>query len=111
MNTKEDEVIQLTCHFDPTHDSVFFRETFGSFEKLLILVAVGFDQWCETEERARIVFLTLTRGRGNDVNQSIITRDFQDIAEGCHQHVTGRGGEIRPFACQLLNKELPITGR
>jgi hypothetical protein len=47
------------------HDSVFFRETFGSLKELLVLIAVGFDQWCKAEERARIVFLTLTRV-GND---------------------------------------------
>ena len=51
--------------------------------------------------------LTLTRGRGNNVDQSIIPRDLQDIAKRRHQHVAGRGGEIRAFACQFLNEELP----
>ena len=41
MNTKEDEVIQLARDLDPAHDSVFFRETFGSLSKLLVLIAVG----------------------------------------------------------------------
>ena len=63
MHAKEDEVIQLTRNLDTAHDSVFFRETFSSFEKLLIFIAVGFDQWCKAEERARIVRLTLTRER------------------------------------------------
>ena len=94
MHAKEDEVIQLTCHFNSAHDSVVICKTFGSFEKLLILVAFGFDQWCKAEERARIILLTLTRGRGNNVDQPIITRDLQDIAEGRHQHVAGRGGKI-----------------
>ena len=110
MHAKEDEVIQLARDLDPAHDSVFFCETFGSFEQLLILIAFGFDQWCKAEERARIVLLTLTRGRGNNVDQSVITRDLQHIAEGRHQHVAGRGGEIGAFACELLNEELPITG-
>jgi hypothetical protein len=34
--------------------------------QLLILVALRFDQWFETEERPRIGFLTLTRGRWNN---------------------------------------------
>ena len=89
MHAKEDEVIQLTCHFDSAHDSVVICKTFGSLKQLLILVAFGFDQWCKAEERARIILLTLTRSCGNNVDQSIITRDRQDIAEGCHQHVAG----------------------
>ena len=63
MHAEEDEVIQLTRNLDPAHDSVFFRETFGSFDKLLVLIAVGFDQRSKAEARARIVLLTLTRER------------------------------------------------
>ena len=110
MNAEENEVIQLSCDLDPAHDSVFIRETFGSLKQLLILVAFGFDQRCKAEERARIILLTLTRGRGNNVDQSIITRNLQHIAERRHQHVAGRGGEIGALACQLLNEELPIAG-
>ena len=89
MHAEEDEVIQLIRDLDPTHDSVFISETFGSLEELLIFIAFGFDQGCKAEERARIVLLTLTRGSGNKVDQPIITRDLQHIAEGCHQHVAG----------------------
>ena len=89
MHAKEDEVIQLASDLDPAHKSVLICETFSSLEELLIFIAFWFDQWCKAEERARIVLLTLTRGRGNNVDQSIITRDLQDVAEGRHQHVAG----------------------
>jgi hypothetical protein len=53
---------------------VLIGETFSSLKQLLILVAFWLDQWCETEERARIV-----------------ARDFQHVAERRHQHVAGGG--------------------
>ena len=56
MNAEEDEVIQLTRDLDPTHESVFFRELFGSFEKLLILVAVGFDNGAKRKNERGLSF-------------------------------------------------------
>ena len=89
MHAKEDEVIQLVRDLDPAHDSVLIGETFSSLKQLLILIAFRFNQWRKAEERTGVVLLTLTRGRRNNVDQPIIPRDLQHVAERCHQHVAG----------------------
>ena len=111
MHAEEDEVIQLARDLDPAHESVFLCKTFCSLEQLLIFIAFGSTKGCKPKERARVVLLTLTRGGGNEVNQPIITRDFEHVAEGRHQHVARGGREIRALACELLNEELPIARR
>jgi hypothetical protein len=75
----------------------------------LVLITVWSNEGRKAKEGAWIVFLTTARRRRHNINQSIITRDFQHVAERRHQHVAGRGREVRAFAGESFYKELPIT--
>jgi hypothetical protein len=77
VHTEENEVTQLVRDFDTTNDNMIIRETFRSIEKLLILVALGFDQRSKAKEGARVVVLPLTRSGWNKVDQPIVAGNLQ----------------------------------